>query len=214
MNVFDRLARRYDLWYEKPFGKSASYLEKDCLKRLLLKGSFKGLEVGVGTGRFACALGFDFGIDPSYGMLRIAKERGILCVQGLGESLPFKDETFNAVLLVVTICFVKDPEAVIRESVRVLKDRGALVVGFIPEESPWADFYKQKAEGGHPIYKHARFYPFKDVVEMLEEAGLKVDRILTTLIESPQEEVPLSNEEIREGFDPEGGFVCLRGIKI
>lgn len=214
MNVFDRLARRYDLWYEKPFGKSAFSLEKDCLKRLLPKGSFKGLEVGVGTGRFARALGFDFGIDPSYGMLRIAKERGILCVQGLGESLPFKDETFDAVLLVVTICFVKDPYAVIRESVRVLKDRGALVVGFIPEESPWADFYKQKAEAGHPIYKHARFYPFKYVVEMLEEAGLKVDRILTTLIESPQEEVPLSNKEIREGFDPEGGFVCLRGIKI
>ena len=214
MNIFDRLAQRYDLWYEKPFGRSAFSLERECLKRLLPEEPFKGLEVGVGTGRFARALGFEFGVDPSHGMLRMAKGRDILCVQGVGESLPFKDESFDALLMVVTICFVKDPEAVIRESIRVLKSRGALVLGFIPKESPWADFYKKKAEAGHPIYKHARFYPFGDVVGMLEEVGFKVDRILTTLMENPQEEVPISNREVKEGFDPEGGFVCLRGIKI
>ncbi len=81
MSIFDRVALRYDQWYEEPFGSSAFALELACLRGLL--PPFKrDLEVGVGTGRFASALGIKFGVDPSQRMLKIAKERGIEVVQG------------------------------------------------------------------------------------------------------------------------------------
>ena len=32
--VFDVFAERYDNWYDKPFGKSAFRLEKDCIEFL------------------------------------------------------------------------------------------------------------------------------------------------------------------------------------
>ena len=209
MNPFDVLAREYDLWYERPFGGSAFELELRCLKELL--GSFKrGLEIGVGTGRFASALEVKFGMDPSYEMLRIAERRGIRCVQGVGESLPFKKEVFDLVLIVVSICFVKDSFRVLKESRRVLLKGGRLILGLVLSESPWAEFYRKKALEGHPIYRQARFYTFEEVRNMLGEAGFRIERVRSTLFEEPQDREPVKNKEVREGYFPEAGFTCIR----
>jgi len=208
MTPFDRLALKYDRWYEQPFGSSAYRLELECLKSLT--GKFKlGLEVGVGTGRFAGALGIQVGIDPSLEMLRFAQKRGIRCVQGVGENLPFRKGSFDLVLMVVTICFVKDPFGVLKETKRVLKDRGRLVLGLIPAESLWADFYREKARNGHPIYRHVRFYPLSYVKEILKEAGFENLHIKSTLLEEPQDEREVRNREVVEGFDPRAGFTCI-----
>lgn len=209
--MFDSLAENYDLWYEKPFGRSAFQLELKCLRDVL--GDFeRGLEVGVGTGRFASALGVKFGVDPSLGMLRMARDRGVICVQGVGESLPFKEGSFDLVLIVVTICFVEDPVGVITECGRVLGREGRLVLGLVPGESPWAEFYRRKASRGHPVYRHARFYTFREIRSMLSEAGFELERVRSTLFEEPQDTEPVKNREVREGFFPEAGFTCLRAV--
>lgn len=212
MSVFEELAGEYDLWYERPFGRSAFELELECL-RGLLGGFDRGLEVGVGTGRFASALGVRFGVDPSLGMLRIARGRGVVCVQGVGESLPFKEESFDLVLLVVTICFVEDPVRVVAECRRVLRGGGKLVLGLVPGESPWAEFYREKASRGHPIYRHARFYTFEEVRNILSGAGFRLERVRSTLFEEPQDTGPVKNREVREGYFPEAGFTCLRAVR-
>jgi len=209
MTPFDPLALKYDLWYEGPFGRSAFELEVGCLRELGERFN-NSLEVGVGTGRFAGALGVEFGVDPSVEMLRFAKERGIRCVQGVGESLPFKEGVFDRVLVVVSICFVKDPARVMEECRRVLKKEGYLLLGLILRESKWADFYIQKAREGHPIYRHATFYSFEQVKSMLKGAGFRIDKVLSTLIEEPQDEKPVSNRCVVEGFDPISGFTCIR----
>jgi len=209
MRVFDRFVKEYDQWYERPFGRSAYRLEIKCLKHLL--GKFElGLEVGVGTGRFASPLGIKIGIDPSFEMLKAAKKREVQVVQGEGESLPFKDSSFDIVLIVVSICFVRDPLQVLRECRRVLKKGGKLVLGLIPAESRWAEFYREKAKSGHPIYKEARFYPMKDIEEMLRSSGFRIDEIRSTILEEPQDTLPVKREDIVEGFDPGGGFICIR----
>jgi len=209
MNIFNRLAEEYDRWYEKPFGKSAYELELRCLKDLL--GRFDlGLEIGVGTGRFASSLGVRVGLDPSFEMVKIAKRRGILTVQGEGENLPFKNLSFDLVLIVVSICFVRDPFKVLQESRRVLKEGGKLVLGFIPAESRWAEFYEEKAKKGHPIYREARFYSMNEVERMLRASGFEVEVIKSTLLEEPQDTRPVVKGDIIEGFDPVSGFVCIR----
>lgn len=208
MSLFDPFYKRYDEWYEKPFGKSAYLLEVECLKKTL--DTFgRSLEVGVGTGRFATALGIEYGTDPSFNMLRIAKERGIKVIQGKGESLPFRGESFDSVFLIVTLCFVDKPEEVLKESHRVLKREGVLYLGLILKESKWARFYKKKAEEGHPLYSHARFYSFFELKDMTK--GLFVfEDLNSTLLEEPQDLKPIQNREIVKGFREEAGFTCLR----
>ncbi len=49
-------------------------------------------------------------------MLKLAKERGIQVIQGVGEELPFRDGTFDFVLIVVTFCFVENPVNILREA--------------------------------------------------------------------------------------------------
>ena len=73
------------------------------------------LEVGLGTGRFAEALGVAEGVDPSAAMLEIAVRRGIHTRCGYGEDLPYPEATFNGILIVATLCFLCDPVKTLKE---------------------------------------------------------------------------------------------------
>jgi ubiquinone/menaquinone biosynthesis C-methylase UbiE len=76
MKIFDQYAKNYDQWYERPFGSSVFGLEVACLKRVIRPFSLS-LEVGVGSGRFAQALGIQYGLDPSMELLKFARQRDI-----------------------------------------------------------------------------------------------------------------------------------------
>lgn len=213
MWIFDEYAQAYDLWYEKPFGMSAYKLELECLKKLYQQ-SKTSLEIGVGSGRFAFALGVRYGVDTSKELLKIAIRRGVYGVLGKAEALPFKEETFDEVLIVVSLCFFEDPLASLKEANRVLKAEGSLLLGLVLSESPWAEFYKDKAKKGHPIYKNAKFYSYHQLASILKETGFGTDEVYTTLFEKPQDEKALKTKEIRKGFWQEGGFFCIRAIKL
>jgi len=104
------------------------------------------------------------------------------------------------VLMVVSVCFFEEPLRAFEEAHRVLKNDGYLVLGLVLSDSPWADFYKEKAKKGHPIYSHARFYSFGELSSILTQASFRVERVCTTLFEEPQDQEPVKNQEIREGF--------------
>ncbi|HIQ49164.1 MAG TPA: class I SAM-dependent methyltransferase [Aquifex aeolicus] len=208
MNPFDRYFNKYDSWYEKPFGKSAYDLEVKCLKSLMEDFS-TSLEIGVGTGRFAHVLGIQYGIDTSINMLKIAKERGVKVALAKGENLPFKDEIFDSVFIIVTICFVDNPQRVINEAYRVLRDNGNLYLGLILKESKWAKFYQEKASQGHPLYRHATFYSFFDIKKFVK-GKFSFEVIKSTLLDKPQDTQPIKNREIKLGFYENAGFTCLK----
>jgi hypothetical protein len=84
--------------------------------RALLPWQGNGLEIGVGTGRFAAPLGVAFGIDPAIPTLSYARERGVSAASGIGEALPFSNAQFGYVLAVTTICFVSNIEATLAEA--------------------------------------------------------------------------------------------------
>ncbi len=212
MELFDLYAQEYDRWYEKPFGSSVYRLELECLKPLL--GGFnRAIEVGVGSGRFASALHIPYGSDTSLELLKMAKKRGVRVVLADAHHMPFRDKSFDLVLVVVSLCFFREPVRTLEEISRITTDGGRLLLGLILRESPWAEFYMEKARRGHPIYSHARFYSFDELRRMLSSAGFTLERVMTTLFEEPQDERQISNEEIREGFDPKGGFFCIRCLK-
>ncbi|MBS3794732.1 MAG: class I SAM-dependent methyltransferase, partial [Candidatus Thorarchaeota archaeon] len=73
------------------------------------------LEVGVGSGRFARALGIEVGIDPSRELLEMAKQRDINIALARGEDGVFMNGSFGTVFLIVTICFLENPMKVLTE---------------------------------------------------------------------------------------------------
>ncbi|SHK57505.1 class I SAM-dependent methyltransferase [Thermocrinis minervae] len=210
MRVFDEYSQKYDEWYEKPFGRSAFELELTCLKGLFEGGL--SLEVGVGSGRFAQALGIRYGVDTSMELLKIARRRGTFGILAKAEELPFKEGTFKTVLMVVSICFFEDPIQAFKEARRVLKREGSLLLGLVLSESPWAEFYRRKSQEGHPIYQHARFYSYNELRYMLEKAGFRIDTVRTTLFDEPQDVKPVKDRRIEDGYYPDGGFFCVRAI--
>src|SRR5512137_1284876 len=105
---FDSLADRYDSWYDGK-GKLAFEIELAALRPLLQDCPKPWLEVGVGTGRFAQALGIPLGIDPSEGLLEKARQRGIEVLWGEGEELVFRARSLGTVFLLTTWEFLADP---------------------------------------------------------------------------------------------------------
>jgi len=206
-NPFDANAEHYDVWFDTPRGRLILESEALCLQPLVTDAFRPWLEVGVGTGRFAQALGVECGIDPSPTMLETAAKRGIDTRQGVGEELPYGDGTFGGVMIVVSLCFVSDPQRVLLEAARVLRRDGRLVLGIIPADSSWGKMYAAKASQGHPIYSHARFFSVAEAVEMAESAGFVNRDTYSTLIAGPDFEITMPL--VWPGTLPAAGFVAL-----
>ena len=105
-DAFDQLADRYDSWFDR---HQAAFLSEIEAYKKVVPTSGEGLEVGVGSGRFAAALGIKTGVEPSDKLGSLAKSRGIKVFQGTAESLPFPDHQFDFVLLSTVLCYLEHP---------------------------------------------------------------------------------------------------------
>ncbi len=81
---FNDHVAEYEDWYKKyPYVFRS---EVAAIKELLPRGeNIRGIEVGLGTGRFAKALGIKQGIEPAENMRAVAKKR-YLCVECSGRA--------------------------------------------------------------------------------------------------------------------------------
>jgi SAM-dependent methyltransferase len=207
---FDRLADQYDRWFETDRGSRLFRIELGMIRDLLAGAPRPWLDVGVGTGRFAEALGLDQGVDPSAVALALAKRRGVRTLPGRGEALPFADGTFGVTLLMVTLCFLEDPLRTFRECRRVLRNDGCLIVGFVPRDSRWGRAYLRQGEAGDPFYSVARFYTVREVIRLGEQAGFRMDRANSSLFGAVDSD--LAETSFRSGALQGAGFVTMRLI--
>ena len=199
---FDQYWKRYDAWYDKH--RFAYLSELEAIRKVLPKKG-KGLEIGAGTGRFAAPLGIKFGIDPSKNMIKLASQRGIDMRLGTGESLPVTEAAFDYVAIIITLCFVKDPLKVLKESRRVLKKDGKIIIGIIDKNSFLGEFYQEKKS---IFYKEANFFTVKEVIDLLKVTRFNRFSYYQTIFQMP-EELNLINKP-RKGFG-KGGFVVIAG---
>lgn len=205
--VFDRLADHYDAWFDSERGVGLFRAEVECLERLMPADRSGWVEVGVGSGRFARALGVPDGVDPSLPLLEMAAARGIRTVRGVAEKLPYRDNALDGILLVVTLCFLDDPERAMLEFARVLRPAGRLLVGFVPADSTWGLEYRRKGEEGHPFYSVARFYTCSEALDITGAAGFGLLNAASTLLMAPDEE--LGEMPVLDGIIPGCGFVGM-----
>jgi len=178
--------------------------------------------VGVGTGRFAAPLGVAVGLDPSVPMMEAARSRGVTCIRGVAERLPFRDGAFDLVLMVTVDFLLRDKAAAFREAARVLAPGGSVVVGFIDRESAVGRRYqREKGEGGEEaekegkeekggggFYGEARFLAPEEMASLLEGAGFRNLAFVQTLFSEP--EAMTEVEAPRPGYGT-GSFVVVSG---
>ena len=193
---------RYEAWFET---FEAAYESEIAALRAVGPDPERGLEIGVGTGRFAGPLGYQYGVDPAPEMLTQAVDRGVIPVMGVAEALPFRDGRFDSVLLVTTVCFVDDLHRTFEEAARVLRPGGWLVIGYIDRGSRVGRHY-QDSKDENPFYRDATFVSTEEVLEVLARTGFEDVEVRQTIFSMPDEmEEP---DPVREGYG-DGSFVAL-----
>lgn len=203
---FEEHTERYEDWFEDhPWVYQA---ELRAVKSLL-PANGHGVEIGVGSGRFAAPLGIKTGVEPSPRMGKIAKEQGIRVLDGVAENLPFGDAEFDFVLMVTVICFVDDIDLSIKEAARILKPGGHLLVGFVDRKSPVGRIYLKHKEQS-AFYKDADFFSVPEIQKAMEKQGFGDFQFRQTVSQGVAETT--QDEPVLQGYG-QGSFVVLSGKK-
>lgn len=203
ISTFDHQPAVYDAWFERHHDL---YQAELAAIRTAVPASGHGVEIGVGTGRFAVPLGISTGIEPSPKMAELARQRGVEVLEGVAEALPLADNSFDYALMVTVVCFLDDVITAFREARRILKPRGTLVIGFIDRESELGRSYEQKKEQS-VFYRDATFYSVSDLVVLLNKAGFGDFSYRQTLLEGEPPDLT-----VRDGYGA-GGFVVIQAHK-
>ena len=206
VSPFDDLASAYDAWFDEE-GKLIFAIEVPAFHEVLPSLPKPWLEVGVGSGRFAQALGIATGVDPSIKLLEMARQRGITGFLGRGEQGLFDKGSFGTVFLIVTLCFLDSPRDVLKEANRILVPGGKIVLGLVLKESPWGKFYQQKKRQEHRFYKYATFYRYDEVAKLLEQAGFLIEQVISTLFQRPGKVKRM--ELPQKGYSSSAGFTVI-----
>lgn len=206
INVFDTYAEEYDAWFDTHAWAYQSELQ--AVKMFLPQGG-KGIEIGVGTGRFSIPFGITTGVEPSAATAEIARIRGITVYDARAEHLPFDDDTFDFALLVTTICFLEDPLQALREVRRILHPAGKIIIGMLDKDSPFGKLYEIRKQDSK-FFKNAKFYTVSEFLALLEIAEYHHPRIMQTIFHNPDEITAL--EPVKEGHG-EGLFVVISAEK-
>ena len=150
---FDKVVEAYD---------STRALSPDTMRQIVdtmqdvLRNCSTVLDVGVGTGRFACPLnerGFQVvGADISVPMMLKAREKGLSdVVRADARNLPFRNSAFDSVLLVHLLHLVDDWVNVVHEVGRVAR---IVVLSLVGPSSGFRirqSYLKLREEMGFPL---------------------------------------------------------------
>lgn len=114
-------------------------MEREVEKALDLARVEFIIDFGCGTGSFLkrvskrlAGRGKVFGIEPSNGMLKIARKKvrnhGVNLIEAQVENLPFKDSSFDAGTMIQSFHHFSEHEMAIREIWRVMKPGATLIL--------------------------------------------------------------------------------------
>ena len=173
--------------------------------RKLIPETGTGIEIGVGTGRFSIPFGIKVGIEHTNAMAEISRNRGICVIEAKAEALPFKDNFFGFALMVTTLCFLENPLQALKETKRIIKPSGKIIIGMLDKDSPLGRLYEEKRKESK-FYRDARFYSVNQVLDWLKK--LEFDNLQTVQTIFKNSDKIQSLEPIEEGFG-KGLFVVI-----
>ena len=175
----------YARWRESYIGALTERIEEEAIFRLAGDMSGKCLiDLGCGDGTYSIAA-FQrgarvTGVDISDAMLDSARRRAAACsasvewCQASAESLPYDSDTFDIVLAVTILCFIRDPLQVVQEVSRVLRPGGWFVIGELGRYSSWALSRRVRGWFGSSRWRDAHFWTLGELQHLLQQAGFQI----------------------------------------
>ncbi|MDQ3141482.1 MAG: class I SAM-dependent methyltransferase [Bacteroidota bacterium] len=183
-------AMHYGLWWDDTthLKEALKNMNDYVLNKVALQDDLKILDAGCGVGgtsiyaakNYKCDL---FGITLSEKQVATAKEKATqnellgnvhFSVQNYCKT-NFENESFDAIYAIESVCHAEEKEAFVKESFRLLKNGGRLVI---------ADFFKSRNELPAQHEKLLKnwahswavpsFISFNKFIEFAEEAGLSI----------------------------------------
>src|SRR3990172_8258032 len=127
-------AEEYDRWYASRRGRWIGRCELDLLLSVLQPRAGESmLDVGCGTGFFTRELsgqitGRIIGVDINHEWVRYALQKGgARSAYAIADArvLPFRKDSFDMVISIAALCFIKEPLRAIHEVIRVTRRRFA-----------------------------------------------------------------------------------------
>lgn len=203
--AFDQNTLEYDQWFEK---HSTVYQSEILAIQQALPKNKTGIEIGVGSGRFAAPLKIKFGVEPSESMARVAEQRGITIYKAYAENLPIDNATFDFVLMVTTVCFLSDIPKAFSEVHRILKPQGEIILAIIDKNSELGKIYEQE-KSTNKFYKDAHFHSTEELTELLKQSNFQNFQYWQTLIGINDNEI----EKPITGYG-QGSFVVIKANKV
>lgn len=204
ISVFDRNTLDYDNWFER---HPAIYQSELLALKEAIPKNKKGIEIGVGTGRFAQPLNLKTGVDPSENMARVARLRGIEVINAVAENLPIEKGTYDFALMVTTVCFLSDIPKAFSEIYRILKPQGKIILGIIDRNSELGKKYERE-KSGNEFYRDAHFHSTEEITELLKQSNFNSFSYWQTLTGEKGTDI----EQPAQGFG-NGSFVVIKAIK-
>ena len=199
---FDKYLNEYEEWFIEHRFVYESELE--AVRHFIPKNK-KGIEIGIGTGRFALPFGITEGVEPSASMRKFAVQKGLTVYEGTAEEIPLPNESYDFALMATTICFVDDIGKAFKEVKRILKLGGSFIIGLVDKKSNLGKVYEKMKEQ-NKFYRIATFYSVDKVKDYLSSNGFKDIEIIQTVFGE------LSNiksiQHFKKGYG-EGGFVVI-----
>ncbi|MFH1257799.1 MAG: methyltransferase domain-containing protein [Candidatus Micrarchaeota archaeon] len=195
-----------------------SYDYKKMRKLIHICGTgHKILDVGCGGGFIGKILkdnGNDYtGCDLQDGPIRQARKKGLKVIKAKAQDLPFKDNTFDIVIMPEVIEHFVETDKALKELKRVTKPGGKVIVT-TPNFTSFRD--RILVFFGHmPAYSmhvdHVKFFNRKRLHDALRKAGLRVKKIYGSALGIP---IP-GNAKLfffMDSFLPTTMLECLIGV--
>jgi ubiquinone/menaquinone biosynthesis C-methylase UbiE len=149
-------------------------------------------------------------------MLGLAREksRGYAFQAVLGDmlSLPFPDGSFDKVVSVTALEFVKDGKRAVGELFRVTRSEGCVVAATLNSLSPWASRRRAEAKKGHSLFSQAIFRSHDELLSLAPVAGVSRTAVHFQDDDDPGRAVQIESEGRRRGLDT-GAFLAVRWKK-
>jgi len=202
---YESHAYEYDQWFNE--NPEIYQAEIEAIRQLLPRG--KGIEIGAGSGRFTKPLDIDSGVEPVKAMREIAQAQGLNVIDGVAESLPITDKSFDYALFITSTCFLDDPQIAYKEAARVIKDKGSIIIAFLEKNSELGKVYEAHKHES-PFYRDATFYSYEEIQKLLATAGFSDFKTLQTVLPDSIENT--QTHDILTGHD-KGTFIVVRAEK-
>ena len=151
--MFNQFDGEHDGRVEKPSCLRHSGLP--AMKQAVLQNR-KGIEIGVGSERFAGPQHVEWVVELLAGIALLARQRSINAFNAVAETLALEIQPYDLAKMVTTGCFLNDIPKALWEGYLIIKPGGIFVIGLIVCNSERGKKYEQH-KGTNKVYREAHF---------------------------------------------------------